>query len=132
MHQIGESPGALGNGQVRVIHLRGRIPEDVKFKIIRRPAMGLCKGGQARGHDVLGVGKGDAGVLRIAARPQFGADLIARDFSGRPDDMVIPAALQHGQRGPTIHRQGVGGQEQDDEQDSHSSSRLRRLHIQPL
>ena len=59
-----------------MIDLRGRVPEDVKFKIIRRPAMGLFKRGKPRGHDVLGIGQSDAVIKRIAARPQLGANLV--------------------------------------------------------
>ncbi len=56
---------------MRMIDLRGRIPQDIKFKIIGRASMGLLKGGDARGHDPLGDDEGGTGIQGIAAGPEF-------------------------------------------------------------
>ena len=73
---------------MRVIDLRGCVPENVKLKIIRCP-VGTFRRGHSRGNDAPGVGQSDAGVERIAARPQIpsipisGGDLfVANENSG--------------------------------------------------
>ena len=67
--QIYKPSGALGDDMVWVIDLSRRIPENIKFKIIRRAAVGPFKCDRARGHDLLGVGQSDAVIERITARP---------------------------------------------------------------
>jgi len=109
--QICKPPGAFGDNAVWVVDLRGRVPKDVKFKIVRCPAMGVFKRRCPLRHDASRIRQGNTGIKRIAARPQSRADLITRNFACASDCMVIVAALQHGQRRPAIHRQRVGGQD---------------------
>ncbi len=54
-------------------------------------------------HGLLSDREGHLRILRIAARPELGSDLIAGNFTDRTDSMIVIATFNHGKRFPTIH-----------------------------
>jgi hypothetical protein len=89
-----------------MIHLPGRVPQDVKLKIGRRTLMTFLEPGQARIHDLLSDGQSRLRVLRITARPEFALDLKPRNFTAWSDGVVIIAAFNHRKRRPPVHGRG--------------------------
>jgi hypothetical protein len=105
-NQIGKPPGTFRDHGAWMIHLPGRVPQNVKFKIGRRTFMAFLKLGQARIHDLLSDGQRHLQILRITARPEFALDLKPRNFTARSDGVIIVAAFNHRKRRPPIHGRG--------------------------
>jgi hypothetical protein len=79
----------------RVIHLGGRIPQNVKLEVARRAAMRSFEASRPHMHDLPGDCQSSPGILRITARPKLGADLKSRDFAATSHHIIIVAGFKH-------------------------------------
>lgn len=95
LHEIDKSLGAFNYAGHRVIHLGGRVPQDVEFKVAGRTAVGFLELLRPFLHDIAGDHESGMRILWITPRPKLGANLVSGDFPAASYCVIIITGLEH-------------------------------------